>query len=134
MLYVLIMGKAKFCKSFKLPNIFPIFSNIINRSMSLINYPFPGWGYYLEFTIISTSFNFKFIFMIRKRFRTFRLKCDDLAKAQKLSALIPLWIIERVCQEAPANIYAAATPPTVELFLSKSRNFWTEACKMLHVT
>jgi hypothetical protein len=128
------MGNTKFCKYSKLPNIFPIFFNVMNRSMSLINYPFPVWGYYLEFTIRSTSFDLKFVFMLRKHFRTFRHTCDGLAKAQKLSALIPLWIIERICPEAPANIYADETSPTVELFLSKSRNFWTEPYKLLHVT
>ena len=76
------MGNAKFCKYINSPNIFPVFSSVINRSMSLINYPFPVWVYYLEFTIRSTSFNLKFIFMIRKRLRTFHHTCDDLAKAQ----------------------------------------------------
>ena len=84
------MGNAKFCKSSNLPNIFPLFSNVINRSKTLINYPFPPCGYYLAFTIRSTSYNLKFIFMVRKRFRTFRHTYDDLAKAQKLSTLIPL--------------------------------------------
>ena len=83
------MGNAKFCKSSNLPNIFPLFSNVINRSKTLINYPFPPCGY-LAFTFRSTSYNLKFIIMVRKRFRTFRHTCDDLAKAQKLSTLIPL--------------------------------------------
>ena len=97
-----------------------------------MSYPFPVRGYYLEFTIRSTSFNLIFIFMVRKRFRTSRYTCVDLAQAKKLSTLIPLWTI--ACPEATANVYAAATPLTVELFLSKSRNFRTEAWKLFHVT